>query len=64
MIFKDANGTPIDELMGNGFKTDTKEVSLGEHDKLIGFYGKVSSQGSALLSLGLIVYDTTECDLD
>ena len=60
IILKDKDGAPIDEIMGTGFKTNSREVTLGEHDELIGFFGTIGGDGQALLSLGLITYDTSK----
>ena len=64
LLFKDANGGLIDEIVGNGVSSDSKEVSLAQTEHLIGFYGRVSTEGSAIHSIGLITYDSVEsvCD--
>ena len=64
MIFKAADGTTIDEVLGNGYKTKTKEIELEEDQIILGFYGSINNIGQALQSIGLITYNTKHCLMD
>jgi len=58
IVLKDEEGTVLAEIIGDGCQNKTAEVSLGEHDRIVGFYGSISSVGQALQGLGIITYNT------
>lgn len=58
VLFKGEDGTIIQEVVGNGFKTKTKEVILDKNQVLIGFYGTINGVGLAMQSLGLITFNS------
>lgn len=63
-MLKAEDGTVVEEILGNGFKTQTKECELEDGQVLVGFYGTINGAGQAVQSLGLIVYNQKHCVLD
>ena len=45
VLLKTEDGNVATEIMGNGYKNQSRTVNLAEHEVLLGFYGSIHAKG-------------------